>query len=398
MAANGSQWTDRIGGYNLVQSDSGKRPVYTAAQFGGKPAFVFDAVNDSLELGSAINAIKSLSGLTMWSAGKFYEVSQDDGGTTNRLNFGHAASDFKAYGVPNASAAYASTPAFNSYQYMVFVFDGTQGTNATKMKIYVGGYQQTLAFVGTIPTTTNGSGTKFNLGNYSGLFHAMNVCEFGLVTRAITSTEVESLGIYLGPKYGKLNTYFFGDSITVGQGATTYLTSWVYLLAASKGWNPVNRAVGGSTMQTGGAAVSNLYDNRVAQIPTKTANDSHLVISLGVNDCGYTSAAYTSGNFTTQYGAVIDLAISRGWAANKIVINIGYNVNASGWALYSPGGADQTRYDTFITAASNLATAKGTQFVNLQGQYDSTTGTADGLHPNNTSHGTIATYMAAQIV
>lgn len=44
--------------------------------------------------------------------------------------------------------------AVGTWAYLTAVYDGGQATNATKLKIYINGTQETLTFVGTIPTTT----------------------------------------------------------------------------------------------------------------------------------------------------------------------------------------------------------------------------------------------------
>jgi hypothetical protein len=72
------------------------------------------------------------------------------------------------------------------------VYDGTQSTNATKLKLYVDGVQQTLTFSGTIPTTTgsNSSTVKLGFENASGTYLDGRADEVRIYDYARTQSQV----------------------------------------------------------------------------------------------------------------------------------------------------------------------------------------------------------------
>ena len=50
------------------------------------------------------------------------------------------------------------------WSHMLMLYDGTQSSNADKLKVYINGVQQTLAFFGTIPTTVPDTTYAFRIG------------------------------------------------------------------------------------------------------------------------------------------------------------------------------------------------------------------------------------------
>lgn len=98
------------------------------------------------------------------------------------------------------SFAEASTPAFNfssSFANVVIVYDGTQSTNAGKIKMYINSNQQSLVITGTVPSSIVyispsslyiGSSGLFGTGNLNG-----TIDEYGIWNRALTPVEVNAL-------------------------------------------------------------------------------------------------------------------------------------------------------------------------------------------------------------
>lgn len=62
----------------------------------------------------------------------------------------------------NVAGTFASND--TNWHLVTFVYDGTQATNATKLLGYLDGVQQTLSFIGTIPSTTTNNTTPFMIG------------------------------------------------------------------------------------------------------------------------------------------------------------------------------------------------------------------------------------------
>lgn len=74
------------------------------------------------------------------------------------------------------------------YQVTV-VYDGSQSTNANKLKIYVNGVQKTLSFVGTIPSTIISNVSNFSIGRGRGNWFG-RLDDLRIYNRALSSVEV----------------------------------------------------------------------------------------------------------------------------------------------------------------------------------------------------------------
>jgi hypothetical protein len=103
----------------------------------------------------------------------------------------------------NGSTGYATTPTSSwvsdgNFHHVVMVFDGTQGTNAGKLKVYIDNVPQTLTFTGNMPTvmTTETVATNLILGSYStGIVRNWNgsLKEVQIFNDAKTTTEIAQL-------------------------------------------------------------------------------------------------------------------------------------------------------------------------------------------------------------
>jgi hypothetical protein len=201
MAADGSQWTDRMGLYNLTAAGTA-RPTYTAGAQNGLPSFAFDGTTDVLT-GARITQIQGVNGLTMWSAGKKWVFTHYDAGNSNlRTEFIHNSDNLNYGIVANTATSLGTHASPDAFNYSLLVYDGTQGTNETKLKLYLGGVAQTVSFTLTIPATTESSASSLiRMGKFFGGFKAGQSLEHGIITRAITAGEITSLNSYLAAKY-----------------------------------------------------------------------------------------------------------------------------------------------------------------------------------------------------
>lgn len=75
------------------------------------------------------------------------------------------------------------------------VYDGAQGTNATKLLGYVDGVQQTLSFTGTIPTTTASNSAVLEIGaiTLTPAYMTGNLDDVRLYDRVLSATEITNL-------------------------------------------------------------------------------------------------------------------------------------------------------------------------------------------------------------
>ena len=97
--------------------------------------------------------------------------------------------------VGNGSNSYGSI-ANNSanWQQLVMIFDGTQSSNSTRLKVYINSRLQTLSFSGTIPSTSGTSNSVFSIGNTQGIgggnFSTGNIASVQIYNRALSDQEV----------------------------------------------------------------------------------------------------------------------------------------------------------------------------------------------------------------
>jgi lysophospholipase L1-like esterase len=198
--------------------------------------------------------------------------------------------------------------------------------------------------------------------------------------------------------------WFFGDSITVGYGASTTSNRWTSKLCAAKGWTEHNSGVLGETLlkasETTGFGA--FYERYQTQIPKKPAAGKYVFIAYGANDCGFNFDDYTPALFSTQLQTIIDYANDQGWANSDIIVLSGYFQNDYSWTnpfggQALPSAANMSRYESFITAAQTVAQNNtGVKFVNPFNTYDETN-MFDNLHPNDAGYASIASFVGAQV-
>jgi hypothetical protein len=85
------------------------------------------------------------------------------------------------------------TVQIGAWQQVTLVFDGTQTGNANRAKVYINGIQQTLTFVGTIPSTTRATTSNVRLGSTSSgsRNYAGSMDEVKIYNTALTADQVK---------------------------------------------------------------------------------------------------------------------------------------------------------------------------------------------------------------
>jgi len=198
--------------------------------------------------------------------------------------------------------------------------------------------------------------------------------------------------------------WFFGDSITVGYGASTTSNRWTSKLCEAKGWLEHNGALNGETLLKASESTGfgTFFERYQTSIPKKPATGKYVFIAYGANDCGFNFDDYTTSLFSTQLQTIITYANSQGWANRDIVVLCGYFENDRSWTnpfagQVLPSAANMSRYDSFITAAQTVSQNNtGVKFVNPFNTYDSTD-LIDNVHPNDAGYDAIATFVASQV-
>jgi len=118
------------------------------------------------------------------------------GKQASRQDFGiEAYSDGKVYFDASNGTNVYGTVSLNdtAWHHVALVFDGAQSGNANRLKAYVDGVQKTLAFSGTVGTTTSSNTTPFNIGKMSGEYSNGQVDDTWLYARALSQAEIQDL-------------------------------------------------------------------------------------------------------------------------------------------------------------------------------------------------------------
>lgn len=129
---------------------------------GGQYALDLDGTDDYIPLSRNVFSGLSIVTVSMWASPRTttdrIEITQ---GTDNLNRCGFAFSeDGNAYVVPNFSGAatgfgFVSWSGFGVSRFLhgVFIYNAIGSANADRGKIFLNGTQQTLTFIGTLPTT-----------------------------------------------------------------------------------------------------------------------------------------------------------------------------------------------------------------------------------------------------
>ena len=168
------------------------------------PSFAFDGISDRIECSPSFEDTDGASQLTIGFWLKADDTSENRWcgkykNTSNWLSCQKNANGLIYFVQANGGLTYGNFSAtsvsfsIDTWYYYVGVFDGTQSTNADKLKIYWNAINKTLNFTGTIPSTTaafdaddmwliGGDGYNYNTDGNIGPMHIYN--------RALSANEV----------------------------------------------------------------------------------------------------------------------------------------------------------------------------------------------------------------
>lgn len=203
MTLDGSVWYDRIGSRHF--KNIGAAPaVYTTNFINGLPAYVTNGVSDIRFQTAMIPEISNAPGCTVWMAGQKYMFSQDDGQAAglNRYSLTQFT-DGNVYNIISnnkyGSYNFGTAPSFT-----VFIFDGRGSTDSARVITWTNGIQRTLSFISPpMPFYTDGTlgvFAKLQWQLTSGKLNG-NICECGIIARAINPNEIFALNIFLSKRY-----------------------------------------------------------------------------------------------------------------------------------------------------------------------------------------------------
>lgn len=293
--------------------------------------------------------------------------------------------------------------------------DGLQSvvTDGTGVRTYSRGFlmdSAALATAGTEDQTielfryNSAAYSKSNLNGYViGIGTDMDAARIARISEAI-----ETLNSALGRvNLTTTRNIFFGDSITFGQGATTYANSWVYLLNTALGGKEVNMGVGGSMLQnTSPSAATNGRDRYLSHVVANIVDpaNTNIFILYGVNDLRYNNVNYSDTEFKTDLQFIVDDLISRGVPNANITIGSPSYLDPSDFATTSaPFNAGSVeKQEAYVAAVLDVATTReikyGAVYEYMLANGSTTLVGADGTHPNNAGHSAISTAMLAATI
>lgn len=108
------------------------------------------------------------------------------------------SSNYMTLEIDNSSVGVYLYGTSTAWTHNVFVFDGTQATNATRLTYYLNGVLTGLGFGGTIPATLTDDANAITVGDQGGLTTPFsgNMGSLGIWGRPLSAAEIAILGAY----------------------------------------------------------------------------------------------------------------------------------------------------------------------------------------------------------
>jgi hypothetical protein len=217
-----TQWQDKSTLSHNANSTGSKKPTYENTILRNGYGYVeFDGVNDIMNV-NPFTQLQNRSGYTVFlvsqladTTGIQYitETDQND----LRMNSNETTMEVGMRGAVGTVASEATT----GWSIHTLVFDGTQTGNAARLVYRRNRTAKTLSFTGTVAATTNGSNSKFCIGNSDSEASPMAgyIAELILFDKTLTAIEYGNVENYL---YTKYIPYCFtaGSLVTMADGST----------------------------------------------------------------------------------------------------------------------------------------------------------------------------------
>ena len=213
-------WVPSLGASGLSLIDrSGQNNHGTLTNMGGQDnwrasgsgvALNFDGSNDYAEMAPVFSGRPVLT-VAFWArpTSTSSRIESNEGSSSTIRASYSLAEDGNAYVLPGSTSAYGfcnwSTLGVTRFIHAVFVFDSTAATNAERARIFLNGVQQTLTFVGTIPTAAPTFTGRLRLGQRPDLSAPSSglMDDVRIYSRVLTLAEIRLLasrrGIGLTP-------------------------------------------------------------------------------------------------------------------------------------------------------------------------------------------------------
>ena len=161
-----------------------------------------DGSNDYVQL-PAISQVNNASKLTVagWvnrTAGTYsipFSNSKAAGDLNNRTHLSWWTDNNIYANVSNGGSSFASfASTATGWHHVAMVFDGTQSTNATRLKVFLNGAQLTTGFLGTIPATTfNNTLNNPHIGRLETFYSVGALDEIVVSDRVFSAAEIADM-------------------------------------------------------------------------------------------------------------------------------------------------------------------------------------------------------------
>jgi hypothetical protein len=208
----GTTWTDLSGNSNTGTLTNG--PTYSSANGG---SIVFDGTNDYIDLSNRSLPLINVSKFTYSTfikitssaaLGMFFTFGNSSN-YANDITFYYSSNTLYFQINNGGDGAGYFTYTIGSWSNISVVYDGTQSTNDTRLKVYINGVQQTLTFNYTVPATTsstNFTGAAIGIYSTSGFttdtVMGGNVGTASMYNRALSASEISQNFNALRGRYG----------------------------------------------------------------------------------------------------------------------------------------------------------------------------------------------------
>jgi hypothetical protein len=228
-------------------------------------------------------------------------IGKNVGNSTNRILlylYNNGNTYFEPYGSTNRGSFISVNYLIaNKWNYITFVFDGTQTGNSNRLKAYVNSNQVALTFTGTIPATTgNNSGSNMHMGDgFNG-----SIDEIRIYNRSLSASEIQDL-------------YELGN---------TYISDW-------SNWSEETFVVDGTTNQTN--TVGKFFQYKAIFRTNDSSVSPYLINhSVGIGSLSVTDTCiYSSGNWNISLSDYCIVNVDTDLGTNNITFfgigNITFN-------------------------------------------------------------------------
>ena len=173
-------------GFGNQLSLSGITPASDWVVSQGRYALTLDGVDNFVETGFSLagetQVTISVWGFRATGASRMMIGDRSSGSGINGIII-DCFTDGNLYAVAaNGSVTYGviSVTAFTGWHHYLLQYDGLQGANATRLRLWIDGIERTMSYVGTIPASIGTTGTTFRVGRWDTAYSTALIDDFSV--------------------------------------------------------------------------------------------------------------------------------------------------------------------------------------------------------------------------